>query len=1380
MERNLLLFFDRPHEPVFVPRSEQKVCFEVPISYLTDEYQPVAQRILTRFGNEAQSSIPIKPIAIPDLRIPLTLSRQEPFSLFIPRHRKCAAQMTELFIGMRTVDDLISLAAYCHDRVNPQMYIYALSVAILHRSDTKHLPIPQLSEIFPDKFVDSSVFSRAQTEANVVPTGSRNPIEIPLEWTATDVDEEHRVAYFREDIGINLHHWHWHLIYPFDGPMVAVNKDRRGELFYYMHHQIMARYNTERLCNGLAPAAPLDNLRAQIPEAYFPKMDQNVAGRAYASRPPNMFLSDVKRQVDDLTVTLNQMESWKNSIIDAISRRSVRMANGTVRQLDEETGIDILGNIMEASILSPDQNRYGELHNMGHVVLSFIHDPDHRYLESFSPVGDPSTAMRDPVFYRWHEFVDEVFALFKDSLPPYSIQQLNFAGVTIQDIHINTPNYNPNVLRCHWSKSDIDLSRGLDFAPRGSVLVRVQHLDHEAFTYSFLINNSNTKEVMATVRIFMAPKFDQSGRQLSQNEQRMLMIEMDKFTTRLRKGQNGITRSSTQSSITIPFEASFRNVDQNRPENNDLQNFDAFNFCGCGWPQHMLVPKGNTDGFAMDLFVMVSDYQQDRINQPDPIGCRDGVSFCGLRDRKYPDARAMGFPFDRRANPGINAMVDFLTPNMKLQQVTIRFSDNIKPRKSGNSQLSASNKMDKNLLLLFDRPHEPVFVPKGQKKVSFNIPTNYLLERYQPVAQRILSRFGNDALSSIPIKQIAIPDLSVPLSLGRREAFSLFLPRHRKCATRLTELFLGMRTVEDLLSLAAYCRDRVNPQMFIYALSVAILHRPDTKHLSIPQNSEIFPDKYFDSEIFSRAKEEANVVPNGSRTPIEIPLNWTATDIDPEHRVAYFREDVGINLHHWHWHLVYPFEGPRVAVNKDRRGELFYYMHHQIVCRYNIERLCNNLGRMRRLTNFRDPIPEAYFPKLDQTVAGRSYPARPTNMVLSDVNRQVDELRFALTDLDQFRERILTAIRTRTIRNANGSQTQLDENTGIDILGNMIEASILSPDRNFYGDFHNYGHLAISYAHDPDHRFLETFAVMGDSTTAMRDPVFYAWHSYIDYLFTLFKDSLPAYTQQQLDFPGVTVQDIRINTPGVNPNTLNCHWSKSDVDLSRGLDFAPPGAVLARIQHLDHESFSYSFVVNNSNNQEVMGTVRVFIAPKFDENGGPLGQNDQRMLMAEMDKFVVRLRRGQNVLTRNSVQSAITIPFEATFRNLEQNRPNASDIQNSDAFNICGCGWPQHMLVPKGTSSGFPMDLFVMISDYRLDRIEQAEAAGCRDGVSFCGLRDRRYPDARAMGFPFDRIARRGVNTMQTFLTPNMRLQQVTVRFSNVIKPRQSGRPQIG
>lgn len=36
---------------------------------------------------------------------------------------------------------------------------------------------------------------------------------------------------------------------------------------------------------------------------------------------------------------------------------------------------------------------------------------------------------------------------------------------------------------------------------------------------------------------------------------------------------------------------------------------------------------------------------------------------------------------------------------------------------------------------------------------------------------------------------------------------------------------------------------------------------------------------------------------------IEIKRNYTATDAEPEQRLAFFREDIGINAHHWHWHL---------------------------------------------------------------------------------------------------------------------------------------------------------------------------------------------------------------------------------------------------------------------------------------------------------------------------------------------------------------------------------------------------------------------------------------------------------------------------------------------
>lgn len=76
-------------------------------------------------------------------------------------------------------------------------------------------------------------------------------------------------------------------------------------------------------------------------------------------------------------------------------------------------------------------------------------------------------------------------------------------------------------------------------------------------------------------------------------------------------GRNTIEQKSTKSAVTIPFERTFRNLDENRPTGGD--NLERFDFCGCGWPQHMLIPKGNKEGFAMELFVMVSDYKDDRV-----------------------------------------------------------------------------------------------------------------------------------------------------------------------------------------------------------------------------------------------------------------------------------------------------------------------------------------------------------------------------------------------------------------------------------------------------------------------------------------------------------------------------------------------------------------------------------------------------------------------------------------------------------------------------------------------------------------------------------------------------------------------------------------------
>lgn len=67
------------------------------------------------------------------------------------------------------------------------------------------------------------------------------------------------------------------------------------------------------------------------------------------------------------------MEQLRDRILDAIDQGYV-IEYGTNRRilLNDTDGIDVLGNILESSAISPNRQLYGGLHNMGHVVIAFV------------------------------------------------------------------------------------------------------------------------------------------------------------------------------------------------------------------------------------------------------------------------------------------------------------------------------------------------------------------------------------------------------------------------------------------------------------------------------------------------------------------------------------------------------------------------------------------------------------------------------------------------------------------------------------------------------------------------------------------------------------------------------------------------------------------------------------------------------------------------------------------------------------------------------------------------------------------------------------------------------------------------------------------------
>lgn len=238
----------------------------------------------------------------------------------------------------------------------------------------------------------------------------------------------------------------------------------------------MARYNNERFCNGLERVKPLNNLREKIPEGYFPKIVRSLNNRSYPGRPSEMLLQDLNR--DDDMSEIADLERWRDRVHQAIDQ-GYAVEHGTNRQipLDEINGINILGNIIESTALSPNRQLYGSIHNIGHNIISYVHDPENKHLEDYGVMADVTTAMRDPIFYRWHSFIDSIFVKFKNTLQPYQLNDLAFEGIEVKSVSVRVTstkveNVTPNLLVTFWQKSDVDLGAGLDFGP-GNVYAQV-------------------------------------------------------------------------------------------------------------------------------------------------------------------------------------------------------------------------------------------------------------------------------------------------------------------------------------------------------------------------------------------------------------------------------------------------------------------------------------------------------------------------------------------------------------------------------------------------------------------------------------------------------------------------------------------------------------------------------------------------------------------------------------------------------------------------------------------------------------------------------------------------------------------------------------------
>lgn len=189
--------------------------------------------------------------------------------------------------------------------------------------------------------------------------------------------------------------------------------------------------------------------------------------------------------------------------------------------------------------------------------------------------------------------------------------------------------------------------------------------------------------------------------------------------------------------------------------------------------------------------------------------------------------------------------------------------------------------------------------------------------------------------------------------LPQKDLFSLYNEQHLYETKAVFDLLYTAKNYETLAKVIAWARFNINEKMFIYVMGVLISHRKDVQTLIMPPPYEVCPYQFVNAEVIKSAQRlkmqgfHGVEKVNGLKEVI-IPMNYTGwyMHMNREQKLTYYTEDVGLNGFYYNVNLDYPhwMHSKEYGFQNDRRGEIFLILHLQMVNRYYLERLSNDLG----------------------------------------------------------------------------------------------------------------------------------------------------------------------------------------------------------------------------------------------------------------------------------------------------------------------------------------------------------------------------------------------------------------------------------------------------
>lgn len=279
-------------------------------------------------------------------------------------------------------------------------------------------------------------------------------------------------------------------------------------------------------------------------------------------------------------------------------------------------------------------------------------------------------------------------------------------------------------------------------------------------------------------------------------------------------------------------------------------------------------------------------------------------------------------------------------------------------------------------------------------------------------------------------------------------------------------------------------------------------------------------------------------------------------------------------------------------------------------------------------------------------------------------------------------------------------------------------------------------------------------------TTCLRDPVFWQLMKRVTNTVQTFKNMLPKYTRDELDFPGVKIDKI-------STDKLVTFMDEYDMDITNAVYLDETEikkkrsdlTFVARTRRLNHHPFKVAIDVTSD--KSVDAVVRIFIGPKYDCMGRLVSVNDKRLDMVEIDSFSYKLETGKNTIVRNSQEMHGIIEQRPWTRRILDNTEEISGttFKNVDIeswWYKTRIGFPHRLLLPLGRKGGLPMQMFAIVTPIKtgailpnIDVSIMKERKMCRFSVCF---------DTMPLGFPFDRR----IDTSE-FFTKNMKFYDIAI-----------------